>query len=401
MKKNYFIIILFSLWGCNSIMKEKYEDIVNPLDPIFIDATSLNETDVPLTLSQFAESISYIPLSENPLIGDISYTKVVIAEDSIYLDCDNIYKYAPDGKFIKKLFVEGQGPGEALKYSITPAIFNIKEKYVTFSYKSIYDVSYSFDGVFLGKSNYYNAATDRKVLEKYFSDYYLYSISNVITSDSKSKNSLGAHLFHVKDLYKDSIIYSYPNPAADYNPQNSKRGRIELHNPDMNFITIDSVLWFKHRILDTIFSTQDFITILPRYIFKTDNTYFNIHEYIDFKNGVVDINRVKVSKTIEGILPLPNGNLLFTIKGGKISFGDSSGIVNGCTMKLVKNDLDEYLKEIDIASIIDNRNFHIYNNHLYILIDAFKFFEEGCKPPFKELYEDSNPIVLKIKLKKN
>jgi hypothetical protein len=32
-------------------------------------------------------------------------------------------------------------------------------------------------------------------------------------------------------------------------------------------------------------------------------------------------------------------------------------------------------------------------------VDAFKFFDEGGKPPFKELTEDSNPVVVKIKLK--
>ena len=38
--------------------------------------------------------------------------------------------------------------------------------------------------------------------------------------------------------------------------------------------------------------------------------------------------------------------------------------------------------------------------YLYVLVDAFKFFEEGAKPPFPELVEDSNPVLVKLRLKK-
>ena len=34
-----------------------------------------------------------------------------------------------------------------------------------------------------------------------------------------------------------------------------------------------------------------------------------------------------------------------------------------------------------------------------MLVDAFKFFEEGAKPPFPDLKEDSNPVLVKLKLK--
>jgi hypothetical protein len=35
-----------------------------------------------------------------------------------------------------------------------------------------------------------------------------------------------------------------------------------------------------------------------------------------------------------------------------------------------------------------------------MLVDAFKFFEDGAKPPFPELAEDSNPVLVKLRLKK-
>jgi hypothetical protein len=40
------------------------------------------------------------------------------------------------------------------------------------------------------------------------------------------------------------------------------------------------------------------------------------------------------------------------------------------------------------------------DGYLYMLVDAFKFFEDGAKPPFPELAEDSNPVLVKLRLKK-
>lgn len=40
------------------------------------------------------------------------------------------------------------------------------------------------------------------------------------------------------------------------------------------------------------------------------------------------------------------------------------------------------------------------NGYIYIPVNAFKFFEEGAKPPFPDLTEDSNPVIVKLKLKK-
>jgi len=46
-----------------------------------------------------------------------------------------------------------------------------------------------------------------------------------------------------------------------------------------------------------------------------------------------------------------------------------------------------------------NRLFYVENNYLYLLVGAESFFKEGSKPPFENLTEKSNPVVLKIKLK--
>ena len=43
--------------------------------------------------------------------------------------------------------------------------------------------------------------------------------------------------------------------------------------------------------------------------------------------------------------------------------------------------------------------FYQKDGYLYLLVDAFKFFEEGARPPFADLTEDSNPVLVKLKLK--
>ena len=38
--------------------------------------------------------------------------------------------------------------------------------------------------------------------------------------------------------------------------------------------------------------------------------------------------------------------------------------------------------------------------YIYASINAYEFFEEGAKPPFPDLTEESNPVIVKLKLKK-
>ena len=66
-----------------------------------------------------------------------------------------------------------------------------------------------------------------------------------------------------------------------------------------------------------------------------------------------------------------------------------------------KNDLDEYLPPLELShEILSGMKGFQKDGYLYVLVDAFKFFEEGAKPPFPELVEDSNPVLVKLRLKK-
>ena len=61
-----------------------------------------------------------------------------------------------------------------------------------------------------------------------------------------------------------------------------------------------------------------------------------------------------------------------------------------------KNDLDNYLPYLKF-----NRLDYCFvkDSFLYVLVEASCFFENEGNPPFPQLMEDSNPIVVKLKLK--
>jgi hypothetical protein len=390
----YFLIAALSS-GCNTADKDKrVESFPNP---VVVDLAKAKETDSQIMLSQFAESISYIRLSDEPLIGDVSMSQVRINEDTIYVDWENIYKYTPEGVFVKTLFTEGAGPGEAKKYSFTMSAFNEKERYVTFhSINKLSYSNYSFDGNYLGDTDDYMAdSITIKHVKTYYKDYQIFEYVNNHVDNNGKINMFGPHLFYARNVHDGSILHPYPNPACD--EKATYKGRIVIGQGDLQYIHIDSLLWFKFLALDTLYSTSDLKTICPKYIFNTNGTFMDMITYTHAKVMDVHAAEVKNKKFVDAVLPLPDGGLMYTING-KLGIADNTGKTSGYTEKPVVNDIDDYLKTIDIKSYLTNRTFCVYKKHLYILVDAYRFFEEDCKPPFDNLTEDSSPVVVKIRL---
>jgi len=341
----------------------------------------------------------------------------MITDDTLFLiKSDNVYKYTPEGVFIKKIIDGKYNSRSDIQYMY--AAFNKKERFFTFSSNttivrgSTYRrqpkeyVNFSFDGVFLNETDYF-IDNNYKLIDSYFDDYCLYrkdtiigmidSRGNLIEPGNTTFNRLGPFLFYAETVNSSAIIYSYPNPAAEY--RDIYRGRSDYHPGNMAFIPIDSVLWFKHFAIDTLYSTQDFMTIEPRFIFKTDNSFMNINEYTQLKNGALDSEKMDKLNILHGFLPLQSTGELLYVLNRKIAIADNTGHTYGFSSKPILNDLDEYLKDIDISTYLDYRRYFIENNNLYLIITANQFFKEGCKPPNDKIINDNSPVVLKIKLK--
>ncbi len=389
------LVLALGLLSCNTQNKST-EASADEIWPITIDMTSAEHIDTPIKLSQIATNIEYISLSEEPLIGDITHSPIRIFDDTLYLDGDNIFKYAPDGKFIKKLFLEGPGPTEAKKLRVEQAAFNSKDRYVTFK-NDIGDTykTYSFDGDYLGEK--IASDTMNIKLKTYFLNCQIYEQRRYGPFKRNEKiNIIGPYIFYAKDLNTDSIMYRYANPLPESDA--IYRGvRMDL-DVEMRYIHQDSLLWFKYFAIDTLFATSDLKTIKPMYIFKTDDSFMDVNYYSHLRVGDVTKNELEAKKIIVGVLPLFNKSLLYTVND-ELGLANSLGQTDGYTKEPVQNDLDKYLKRIDLATIIYQGSFSISNGYMYFLVNATSFFEDGSSSPFPNLTEDSNPVVVKIKLK--
>lgn len=390
-------VLLLSLgfFGCNTKGAPK-EEMAGVTWPITIDMTAVKHIDTPIKLSQIATNIEYISLSEEPLIDDIAYSPIRIFDDTLYLDGDNIFKYTPDGKFIKKLFPEGPGPTEAKKFRTEPAAFNSKDRYVTFK-NAIGDTykTYSFNGDYLGEKIAYDTANIN--IKTYFIDNQIYEQHWYGSLKRGEKfNIIGPYIFYAKNLYTDSISYRYANPLPETDA--IYRGvRMEL-DVEMRYFHIDSLLWFKYLAIDTLYATSDLKTIKPMYIFKTDDSFMDMNCYAHLKLGDLKEKEFNSKKKFGGVLPLFNKDLLYIVDE-ELGLANSLGQTAGYTKEPVQNDLDKYLKNIDLATIIHYGTFSIYKGYMYFLVNASSFFEDGSSSPFPNLTEDSNPVVVKLKLK--
>lgn len=102
------IAVLFCFCSCNNNNSKDLSG--NGLINISIPE-KINEK---ILLSEFAESMHIIPLSQDMLIRDID--KLLVDNDNnLYIvdsNGDGIYKFDSKGKFVKQISQKGQGPGE-------------------------------------------------------------------------------------------------------------------------------------------------------------------------------------------------------------------------------------------------------------------------------------------------
>ena len=118
------------LFGCNTGEKKIENEIEtdNHSGPVVIDITQIKEINTPLKLSRFADSISYIRLSDNDFLIDTYSAKIEIVEDVIFIfNASGVYKFNLQGKFLKRLVDKSN----AQAYSLSITAFNKKENYFT------------------------------------------------------------------------------------------------------------------------------------------------------------------------------------------------------------------------------------------------------------------------------
>lgn len=397
----YFLVIWGTVASCHQTGK-KNETPLPEDKPYIIDLSEVEYSDEPQLLSDFVESIEYIKLSEEPLISDIWNTHIV--EDStgyLYIDDNFIYKYTPEGRFVKPLFKKGQGPGEIFQKN-TPGVYNLEENYVVVKNYSAGYNKYTLEGEFIDhftdrSNNHLEVLT---ILAYWRSTELFRYEKNVLPEKNEKVNTDGPYFFSVKDCCKDSIIYKLPNYHFDIKGTATGFTMHLACSPAYRGNIEDSVFWMKPLHVDTVYCTSNWVDVHPLYIIKKSD------EAADYawsvRANVIDIPRSEFYKQrLCDVWALKSG-LLFSYMHDKEKVGVGFCPADGKAKtysKLFRNDVDKYCPAINLGDKLRGGTLFQKNGYLYLLVEADKFFEEGAQSPFPDLTEDSNPVVVKLKLK--
>lgn len=397
-----YALPLLALFSCNDGSKQQVTTVVEKEYPRVIDLSELDFSDEPQRLSEFADSLSYIRLSDEPLLPDLESTSVAIDDSGyIYIDRNYIYKYTAQGKFVKSIFKHGQGPGEVTaKYD--PAIYDWdnREIKVRSNGNSSGLKVFSLDGEWKRFDNTQDSIIYNRQPVGYVNGKEIFHYENraFYSKQGDVFNVDGPILWYAKDTRNGKIVYRKENPFSHVMVKKGRGLAITKKYP-VNKGKTDSVFWIRHIYQDTLYRTSNGIDWQPWYILQSGEKVSN---YADFTGAMVNSisqSQIKKLKGVEDFYPLPTGVLYsyFSIGSGKTGTGFCKADSKALTVseKPFVNDLDNHLKNVEIPfNMLYQRA-----GYLYFLVDAWRFLEEGCTPPFPNLTEDSNPIIVKMKLK--
>ena len=406
MKNTFFLILFLFLLSCQNSSKDKHNEYS------IIDLTEVEYSESPQLLSDFVESIEYIKLSEDPLLTDAR--KINLFEDkkgNFYLDVPGgLFKYASDGSFIKNLIRIGQGPNE-INHKIN-AIFSLEQEFILIddNGKSYYQ-KISLDGDFLDRISS-SIIVDGKYLGKrniydYWKNFELYKWSNEygLPNQGEYINRDSLYFFYIKDLNTDSDIYKMKNHHFHIKGKIDGNWYQNYSYPTYRGELNDSTCWVKPLFVDTVYCTTNWTDVRPLYVIQKSSSTSDYEWEIKLFAGDRNVSRSELTNKdrLIDVLALENG-ILFTyfVESGKLGAGFCPANGKAETFsKLFKNDVDEFCPPLNMERRIANRNFFQKEGYIYTLVNAFEFFEEGAKPPFSDLTEESNPVIVKLKLKKN
>ena len=415
-KKNHiaWVLVMALITACSSTPKQAATETVAPQLPYTIDLSEVEFSNEPQCLSEFADSIEYIMLSDDVLFPDMFHLRWLLdKENNIIIDHGNIDKFTPDGKHIKSLLRFGQGPGEVNGMKLSAA-YDLDNNYVYVkSYGAMDYAQFTLDGEYAGKVIKMDSAghhrhflaikNNREIFHYEGSTWYFYTKDN--TKEDRV-NPDGPYLFYVNNQLTDSIEYKKTNGLYHIKPKVINRGTAINNGWPMNYGYADNDFWLRHYHQDTIYRTKDAVTFEPWYVIKPHPQMAD-YEFM-VRMLVVDVTMTDVkSKHYLGNVIATDAGIFYRYSVGsdeeKSGFGfcPKNGKARTYSNKGFKNDLDEYLPPLELSyKILSGTKGFQKDGYLYMLVDAFKFFEDGAKPPFPELAEDSNPVLVKLRLKK-
>ncbi|MCI7285506.1 MAG: 6-bladed beta-propeller [Parabacteroides sp.] len=403
--KVFFFVCMLLLVGslilsCSSRQNEKSsvkQDEIKRDTLQIINLSDVSYKDSHAKLSDFAASITYIPLSDDKLIGDIS--QLCLSDNKFFIRCGTIIEvFTSEGAYIKPLFKKGNGPEETI--CLERFICNDEQKIITFPAFGDFLYSYDFDGNFIRREN--NTINDRyKKIIGYQDFLRFYTLSAPTPVIGQSSNIYGDTLLYGENFENNQIIFSQENPCKEVKV--TYNGIIaELENADFVTGKLDSCFWYRNLFMDTLYLfNKDKRQFLPKYAFNLGDHVWDLETYMHLYYMDKDYLNQLDSKTFLQELFLGKNMLVYKLKkSGKEGVGVYSLVEQKnitFSNNIFENDLDSYLKKIDLSQALLNG--YCDGEFLYFPVQAYMFLEEGNKPFSSNITNDSNPIIVKVKLK--
>lgn len=400
MKQLLFSIFLVCLCSCTQTNKTKIQHEQKDTLSI-IDLSSVEYSDEPIKLSEFVDSISYIRLDETPLISNLYNTGLAVSDSAIFIDQAYIYKYTLDGKFRKSLFNKGQGPKEAVKAN--KAAYDFKRNIVSVENNSGKTFRiYTLEGKHIGDVPKSETSEWYKHIIAYVNGYEVYYNSmGVRPMKGDTVNFDGPYFIFARDAKVDTLIYRQPNYRYDIKGV-VQRSILRDEGYPLCYGYNDSVFWWKHQSMDTIYRTTNFKDVHPWLVIKKNKTFADYELCVH--RTLCDIPEEDFARKLIGtVYPIGNGVLFTIVADGDGGSGAGYCRINGKALTFsldgFVNDIDDHFKFWKPYNVLGGRGW-VKDGYLYSMMNASDFFKEGCKSPFPDLEEDSNPVILKFKLKK-
>lgn len=393
-----FFICISCLFSCTHKKESTPAEIKTQKGTLqVIDLSNVLYENSSAKLSDFVESISYISLSDDKLIGDIS--QLYYTDNKFFIRCGTaIQIFASDGSYLKPLFKEGNGPGEAI--CLERFTCNEEQNIITFPAFGSFLYHYDLDGNFIKReSNAINGRYKKVIGYQDFTRFYTHSAPTPIMGESS--NIYGDTLLYGEDIRNNQIVFSQENPYKEVKVV--YHGVIaELESADFVTGRLDSSFWYRNLFMDTLYlfnkNKQKFF---PKYAFQLGENVWDMETYMHLYYMDKEYLRQLDSKTFLQELFLGKNSLIYKLKKsgnegiGVYSLAEQKNIT--FSNNIFENDLDNYLKKVDLAQALLNG--YCDGEYLYFPIQAYCFFEEGNTPFATTITEDSNPIIVKMRLK--
>jgi len=391
------MVFLCSVHSCNSGSVEKKEQIVPETVTVF-DLDNLSPTVDKLRLSDIAESIDYIPLEtrDDCLLGSINGMK--FTDEYVFLmGVGDIFQFDHQGKFIRRLFRVGKGPGECYARDFAIDALN-SQIYVYDNFKPKYNI-YNFDGEFINSLDDPNPDNNTGSHFMVQNNQLVFEVSDY---------AIPQNFIMSYDIGLRELVYKYENNYKEIDDSDVQKKKWSVWNSGLLRSFEDKIL-FKEKFCDTIYQTIDFTELTPRYVLMLDKnelTYKDYHtvfikEILD-KRFIVDYFETSryvivqtgplrniwiYDKTVNSIVVIEASTPEDWNLENDLDSGPEISIIPVFELALHRGDyIYSYIEPFTLFEAVDSEDFPIAkDSRMYELVD--------------QLNENDNPILVKIKLK--